>query len=88
MRMVGLCTICAATLLAVPIARAAEVTLKDAITCSDFKRNGDGSWYADSVSLTYGPNNSTQSNFFGQTITRKTTPEVFDALNEKCGSGK
>lgn len=67
--------------------RAADVTLKDAVNCKDFKHNADGSWYADSATLNYGPGgkNQMQMNFFGTTITSK-TGEIFTILNEKCGS--
>jgi hypothetical protein len=88
MRLLGLCAIFVTTLALAPVARAADATLKDAIMCSDFKHNAGGSWYAKSASLNYGPNNSTQSNFFDTTITSKSAPDVFAALNEKCAAGK
>jgi hypothetical protein len=69
-----------------PGALAANRTLKEAINCADFKHNPDGSWYAKSVTLEYGPGNKTQTNFFDHTITSK-DGEIFIDLNEKCGAG-
>jgi hypothetical protein len=64
--------------------QAADVALKDAIRCTDFKQNPDGSWYAESATLSYGPGGKQQMNFFGTTIKKKAQPDVWTALNEKC----
>jgi len=88
MRLLGLCAICVTTLAFTLVARAAPTTLKDAIKCSDFKRNADGSWYTKFASLNYGPNNSIQTNLFTATISSKKEPDVFAALNEKCAASK
>ena len=70
------------------LARAQDVTLRDAIKCEEFKRNADGSWLAKSVSLNYGPGKKTQLNLFDTTITQKTHPDVFAILNEKCAPAR
>jgi hypothetical protein len=76
------------------IARAQDVSLKDAIQCKDFKHNADGSWYAKDVSLNYGPPGSQQQvNLFGPTTIsqRKILTggvDLWDLLNTKCGTGK
>jgi hypothetical protein len=70
-----------------PAALAADRTLNEAINCADFKHNPDGSWYAKSVTLEYGPGNKTQTNSFDHTITSK-DGEIFTDLNEKCGAGR
>lgn len=81
--------VCAVVVIAVcalplQLARAQDVTLRDAIKCEDFKRSSDGSWHAKSVSLNYGPGKKTQLNLFDATITPKRHPEIFAILNEKC----
>ncbi len=73
------------------IALAQNATLKDAIQCKEFKHNSDGSWYADSASLNYGPGKKQQMNFFSATIKKKPVkagePDMWALLNEKCGTG-
>ena len=68
---------------------AQDVTLKDAIQCKEFKHNSDGSWYADSASLNYGPGKKQQMNFFDTTIKKKPIKagehDIWTLLNEKCG---
>ena len=68
-----------------PPAAAADKTLKDAINCSDFKRNADGSWHTDKATLAYGPGDSIQTNYFGPSTITSKDGEMFTALNEKCG---
>jgi hypothetical protein len=72
-------------------ARAQDVTLKDAIQCKELKHNSDGSWYADSVSVNYGPGGKQQLNLFDTTIRKGSTEvaglDVWQLLNEKCGAG-
>jgi len=69
-----------------------DAALKNAIQCKDFKHNRDGSWYADSVTLNYGPSNSDQQqmNLFGATIKKGKAqagePDLWTMLNEKCGA--
>ncbi len=74
------------------IAMAQDVTLKDAINCKDFKRNADGTWYAESASLNYGPGKKQQMNLFGTTIKKQAVkpgePDMWALLNEKCGTGR
>jgi len=76
------------------IARAQNVTLKDAIQCKDFTHNSDGSWSAKDVSLNYGPPGSQQQvNLFGPTTIRQGKIlaggiDLWAVLNEKCGTGK
>jgi hypothetical protein len=65
---------------------AADVSLTDAINCSDFTHNPDGSWYAKSASLNYGPDSKIQLNLHHTTITAKDA-DLFAALNQKCGTG-
>jgi hypothetical protein len=71
-------------------AMAQDAALKAAIQCKDFKHNSDGSWFAQDVSITYGPGNSTQFNLFGPTTIRKGTPvngtDLWTILTDKCGS--
>ncbi len=73
------------------IVLAQDVTLKQAIQCKEFKHNSDGSWYADSASLNYGPEKKQQMNFFDATIKKKAVkadePDMWALLNEKCGTG-
>lgn len=70
--------------------RAQDLTLRDAIQCKDFKRNSDGSWFAEDVSVAYGPGKSTQFNLFGPTTIRKGVPvngtDLWAILTAKCGS--
>jgi hypothetical protein len=76
------------------MARAQNVTLKDAIQCKDFKHDPDGSWHAEDVSLNYGPPGSQQQvNLFGPTTIRRGKTlvagvDLWAVLNEKCGTGK
>ena len=76
------------------IARAQDVTLKDAIQCKDFKHNSDGSWSAKDVSLNYGPPGTQQQvNLFGPTTIRQGKilaggVDLWGLLNAKCGTGK
>jgi hypothetical protein len=71
------------------IVLAQDVTPKDAIQCKDFKRTADGSWYAESASLNYGPGQKQQMNLFGATIRKGQAkagePDLWTLLNEKCG---
>jgi hypothetical protein len=69
-------------------AAAQDVTLRDAIKCEEFKRNADGTWYAESVSLNHGPGKRIQTNLFDTTITQKSHPEIFAILNEKCAPAR
>jgi hypothetical protein len=66
-----------------------DVALTNAVQCKDFKHNGDGSWYAESVSLNYGPGGKKQMNFFGATIKKGQAkagePDLWAILNTKCG---
>lgn len=68
---------------------AQDVTLSDAIECKDFKRNPDGSWLAEDVSINYGPRKSIQFNLFGRTTIRKGVPingsDLWTILTAKCG---
>jgi hypothetical protein len=72
-------------------ALAQDVTIKDAIQCNDFKHNSDGSWYAESASLNYGPGKKQQTNFFNARIKKGPAkagePDMWALLNEKCGTG-
>ena len=76
------------------MARAQDVSLKDAIQCKDFKHNSDGSWSAKDVSLNYGPPGKQQQvNLFGATTIRQGKilaggVDLWAVLNEKCGTGK
>ena len=67
-----------------------EAALKSAIQCKDFKHNRDGSWYAESVTLNYGPQGQKQMNLFGATIKKGKAdpgePDLWAVLNEKCGA--
>jgi hypothetical protein len=71
--------------------QAQDMTLKDAIQCKDFKHNSDGSWFAESASLNYGPGKKQQMNFFGTKIKKGPSnmgePDMWALLNEKCGAG-
>lgn len=71
-------------------AQTQDVTLKDAIQCKNFKHNSDGSWYAESASLEYGPGKKHQQNFFGTTIkmgaAKAGESDMWALLNEKCGT--
>jgi hypothetical protein len=71
-------------------ATAQDVTLADAIQCKDFKHNADGSWYAGSVSLNYGPGKKQQMNLSDATIRRGqakgNAPDLWALLNAKCGA--
>lgn len=73
-------------------ARAQDVALKDAINCKDFKRSSDGSWFAESATLQYGPGRKQQMNLFGATIKKQPVkpgePDIWSLLNEKCGTGR
>jgi hypothetical protein len=65
-------------------------TLKDAIQCKDFKRDADGSWYAEDVWLSHGSGkNQLQLNLFGPTTIAKAETfggvDLWSLLNEKCG---
>ena len=64
--------------------------LRNAIQCKDFKHNRDGSWYADSVTLNYGPQGQKQMNLFGATIKKGKAdpgePDLWALLNDKCGA--
>jgi hypothetical protein len=68
-----------------------DAALKTAVQCKDFKHNRDGSWYAESASLDYGPNGKDQKqiNLFGATIKKGQAaagePDLWAILNEKCG---
>jgi hypothetical protein len=73
------------------IALAGAATLKDAIACKDFKRQSDGGWSAEDVSLSYGTGkNQLQLNLFGPTKIVKGKAfdgvDLWSLLNEKCGS--
>jgi len=76
------------------LARAQDVSLKDAVQCKDFKHNSDGSWFAKDVSLNYGPPGSQQQvNLFGSTTIRQGKilaggVDLWAVLNEKCGAAK
>lgn len=76
------------------MARAQDVTLKDAIQCKDFKHNSDGSWSYDDVSLNFGPPGGQQQlNLFGSGTIRQGKIveggiDLWAVLNEKCGAGK
>lgn len=76
--------------LAPGIALAQDVTFKDAIHCSDFKKNSDGSWFTESASMNYGPGNRLQTNFFDAKIKKGSAkagePDMWTLLNEKCGA--
>jgi hypothetical protein len=69
-----------------------DAALKDAIRCKDFKHSRDGSWYAESVSLNYGPGKTDQKqmNLFGATIRKGQAhagePDLWTILNDKCGA--
>lgn len=82
-------SLCCVVVAAVPtFARGADMTLKDAVNCADFKHNSDGSWYAKDVTLSYGRNGTQQQmNFFGPTTITSKDGEIFRVLNEKCGGG-
>ena len=68
---------------------AQDVTLRDAIDCAQFKRDASGNWHAKDVSLNYGPSKKNQLNLFGNsTITQKSHPDLFAALNAKCAAGR
>jgi hypothetical protein len=92
-------SICLSMLLAVvccaaPRAALAQdaAALRNAIQCKDFKHNRDGTWYADAVTLNYGPSKSDQQqmNLFGATIRKGKAdpgePDLWTLLNEKCGA--
>lgn len=72
--------------------RAQDVTLKDAIQCKEFKKNSDGTWYAEFASLNYGPGKKEQMNFFDTKIKKGSAqagePDMWTLLNEKCGTGR
>ena len=95
-RLIRLSTLFAVVCCAAPgIALAQDAAaLKNAIQCKEFKHNRDGSWYADSVSLNYGPGNSDQKqmNLFGATIKKGQAgagqPDLWTLLNEKCGAAR
>ena len=75
------------------LAWADDVTLRDAIDCKDFKRNADGTWYADNVSIAYGPGKKYHMVLIHSTIRKTKGPfdshaPILDLLNEKCGAGK
>jgi hypothetical protein len=80
-------SLCCLAVAAVPsVARGADVALKDAVNCADFKHNPNGSWYAKDVTLSYGPDGKQQQmNFFGSTTITGKDGEIFAVLNEKCG---
>jgi hypothetical protein len=69
-----------------------DAALKNAVQCKDFKHNRDGSWYAESVSLNYGPSKADQKqmNLFGATIRKGKAapgePDLGAILDEKCGA--
>ncbi len=69
---------------------AQDTTLKDAVQCKDFRHNPDGSWYAESASLTYGPGKKQQMNLFGTTIrkghAKPGEPDLWAILDEKCAA--
>lgn len=78
---------CCLAAVAVPvIAHGADVTLKDAVNCADFKQNSDGTWHTKDVTLNYGTAGAQQQmNFFGSTTITSKNGEIFTILNEKCG---
>jgi hypothetical protein len=65
-----------------------DVPLTAAVKCEEFTRTADGSWYAKSVSLNYGQHRKKQINLSGSRITKDAQPELFAALNAKCGAGR
>jgi hypothetical protein len=89
---IRLSVLLAVACLAMPGAVSAQddVALKNAIQCKNFKHNRDGSWYADSVSLEYGPQGQKQMNLFGATIKKGQAatgePDLWALLNEKCAA--
>ena len=91
-----ICTALLALACVIPpaLARAQDVSLKDAVQCKDFKHNSDGSWSAKDVSLNYGPPGSQQQvNLFGPTTIRQGKMlaggvDLWAVLNEKCGAAK